>query len=147
MDIPRIKSRISSQIRGKLVEGHDRLLIQGTKIGDIAFIKRLRIVGEHDATIVSYGRDRNAGAIAPEKLLLFLGRAISLLLVGAAFDPQPAIRIASQSFGFVVALLDIDTPIVFLDPGVNVLDIEGDDFPEPGDFFFEIASSGSKKRL
>jgi hypothetical protein len=113
---------------GELLEDHDRLLIYPTKVGDIAFIEGLRVVGQHDAAIVGYGGDRHASAIPPDQFLLFFGRAISLLLIGAALDAESAIRITGKDVAFVVALWDIGAPIVLFDPSVNVLDINGDDF-------------------
>ncbi len=147
IDIPAILSSVGRQMSGKVVEGHNCLLIQGTEIGDIAFIERLRVVGEHDAAIVSYGRDSYPRPRAPEKFLLFLGRAINLLLVSAAFDPEPTIRVAGESFGFVIALGGVATPIVLFHPSVHVFHVKGNHFPEPWDCCFEIADSGSKQPL
>ena len=76
VDIPRIKGRISGQMGGKVVEGHNGLLIQGAKVGDIAFIERLGVVGQHDSAIVSYGADRHPGTIAPKEFFFLLGGAI-----------------------------------------------------------------------
>ncbi len=69
VDVPRIIGRIGRQIGGKLVEGHDGVLIQGTKIGDIAFVEGLSVVGQHDGAIVSDGTHRDARAIAPRLVL------------------------------------------------------------------------------
>src|SRR5258708_12180015 len=110
IDVPRIKSGISSQVGGELPQGHDSLLIQGTKIGDIAFIEGLGVVGEHDGAIVSNRRDRHARTIAPEQFLLYFHRPIGLLLIGAALDAQAAIGIPGQPFGLAVALTAL-TPL------------------------------------
>jgi hypothetical protein len=45
IDVPRIRGRIGGQIGVKAVKGHDRVLVQGPKIGDIAFVEGLRVVG------------------------------------------------------------------------------------------------------
>jgi len=37
--------------------------------------------------------------------------------------------------GFVIAIFDISTGVVFLDPSINMLDIEGDHFTEPRNLF------------
>jgi len=40
------------------------------------------------------GRNGNATAIAPNQFFLLVGRAIRQFLVGAALDPEAAIRIS-----------------------------------------------------
>lgn len=60
---------------------------------------------------------------------------IGLLLVGAAFDAEAAVRIASQTPGFVVAVFDVGALVIFPHPGVNMLDIEGDGFAQARNLF------------
>jgi hypothetical protein len=78
------------------------------------------------------------GRVVGSWFLLFLlvrrggSRSLGLVLIGAAFDAELAVRITSQAFGFVIALGDVDALIIFFDPGVNRLDIEGDGFAQAG---------------
>ena len=92
--VPRIIGRIRRQIGGKLLEGHDGLLRQGTKIGDIAFVEGQGVLSQHHGSIVRMGRNGDASAITPNQFFLLVGRAIGQFLVGAALDPQASIGIA-----------------------------------------------------
>jgi hypothetical protein len=58
---------------GILIERDDRLLIQGTEIGDIAFIEGLGVFGQHHIAVIGHGGRRHAGTIAPEQFLLLFG--------------------------------------------------------------------------
>src|SRR6266567_1791756 len=72
VDRPRIKSRISSEMSGEVLEGDDGLLIQGAEIGDIAFIEGSCIFGEHHIAIIRSSGSRHPRAVAPDEFF-FLG--------------------------------------------------------------------------
>ena len=90
---------------GELIESENRLMIQGTKIRDIAFIEGLSIFSQHDIAVIGVRRGSHARAIAPEEFFLLFGRTVGLLLVGAALDAQPAIRITCQAGLLALVLL------------------------------------------
>src|SRR5713101_378383 len=73
---------------------------------------------DHIAIVGSRGRD-HAGAIAPQILFVFFLGAIGLLLVGALFDPDTAIRVASGLTVFAEAVGDRLARIVFAQPAVR----------------------------
>jgi len=54
--------------------------MKGTEIGHAAFIKGVRIFGEHHIAIVRSGGSSNSRAVAPNQLLFLGGRTINLFL-------------------------------------------------------------------
>lgn len=68
-------------------------------------------------------------------------------MIGAAFDAQPAIRVASQAFGLVVAIFDRGAFVMFLNPGRDVLDIKGNDFTEAGNVGLQGLNGSSEQIL
>ncbi len=108
-------------------------LEERTIVGDVGFIERQGVVGQHHIAIDGVGGGRHPGAIAPEQFFLLCGGAIGLLLVGTAFDAKPTIGVAGQPLRFVVAILDVDALVILFDPGVEVLDIESHRFAQPRD--------------
>jgi hypothetical protein len=147
INVPCIIGCISSQVGWVVTEGNDRLLIEWTKVGDIALIERLRIFGKHDIAVVWGSGSGHPRAIAPNQFLFLFRGAIGEGLVGGTLDTQLAVGVASQSTRFVVALPDVGTFIVFANPGVDVLDIEGDDFTEARDLCLQSGDRGSQQIL
>lgn len=135
MNVPRIKGRISCEIGGELIERNDGLLVEGAIIRDIVLVERLGLFGQDDIPIVRGGGCCHSRAVAPHVLFFLGGGAIGLLLVAAAFDAELAVGIACQSLVFVIAVFDVDALIVFLHPGVDMLDIEGHRFAQSRDLF------------
>ncbi len=84
----------------------------------------LGVFSQHDGALLGKGGERHARAIAPQQFFFLCGGAIGLLLIGAALDPQAAMRVACRVFGFVRALCDRGALIILLDPGRDVLDID-----------------------
>lgn len=78
--------------------------------------------------------------------MLFDG-SIREFLVLAAPHAQLIVRIANRNARFVIAICDVGTPVVFFHPGVDVLDIEGDDLTQSRDLFFERNNGGSQQLL
>ena len=131
--IPCVRRSIGSQVSWELLEGMDGLGVKRLEGGDIPFIEGLGVFGQHDIAIVRSGGSSDARAGAPKKLLLFFLGAISEFFVGAARDAELAIRITSQASGLVVALGHISPFVLLLHPGVEMLDVEGNDLTESGD--------------
>src|SRR3954466_9485884 len=69
VDIPRIVSRISSQMGGILLEGMHGLAMERAEKGDIAFIEGLSIFSKDHVSVIRSGRSGNARAVAPKKFL------------------------------------------------------------------------------
>jgi hypothetical protein len=113
--IPRVIGCISRNMSRELIESDNSLLVEGTKIRDIAFIEGEGVFGKNNGSIVNDRGDSDPSAIAPEKFFFELGRAVFLFLIGTAFDAQAAIRITGESSRFVVAVLDVGTLVIFLD--------------------------------
>src|SRR5438876_2466646 len=147
VDIPRIEGGICGDMGWKLLKGDNGLLIQRTEIGDIAFIEWLGIFGQDHIAIVRGGGSGDAGAISPNEFFFLFDGSIGLLLVGGAFDAQFAVRIADRDLCFVVAIFDIRTFVIFLDPSINVFSVKGHDLTEARNLFFEIAHGGMQKPL
>lgn len=129
VDIPGIERRISGDVSGKKLQGSHGLDVEGDKIGDIAFVKGLGILGQHDIPVDRISAGGDARTIAEKTFLLFLDAAISLLLVAAFFDAESAIGIAFGNMGHIKGALHVDARVVLAHPGVDMGDIEGDDFP------------------
>jgi hypothetical protein len=75
--------------------------------------------------------------MASEEFLFLFGTAIRLLLVGAAFDTKPTIGVTGEAFGFVITIWDVGSPVILLHPGINMLDIEDNDFPQTRNFILQ----------
>lgn len=134
-DIPRVISGIGSQMGRELMERVNGLAVERFEICHISFIEGLGELGQDHIAIVRGRGSGDAGAVAPEQFLflvlsfgaggrwlLLVGgrrggwrRVLRRLLVGAAFDPQSAIRITWQAFGFVITLFHVGALVVFLD--------------------------------
>ena len=80
--VPGIRGGISGDMGRELLEGQDRLLIEGTERGDIGGIKGLGEFSQHHIPVLGSGGGRHPGALAPEIFFLLLRGAIGLLLVG-----------------------------------------------------------------
>jgi len=104
----------------------------------------LGTLSKHDIAIDGRdGRD-DTGARAPEVLFTDGRGAIGLLLIGTLFDADPAVGIACGLAIFAEAIEHGLALVVFFDPGVEVLHINGDDLAQARDFGLGevIASSG-----
>ncbi len=102
---------------GELIKRHDGSLEEGTKIGDIGFVERQGVLGQHHIAIDRIGTGSDTSAIAEEAdLFLFLG-AVRLHLVATLLDPQAAVRVAFGDVGHIEAAFDVDVGIVFAHPG------------------------------
>ena len=137
VDIPGVESGVSRQVVGEVLHVGDGLVIEGQKVGNVVHVERLGVLSQHHITIVRGGRGHHARAIAPEVLLAFLLGAIRLLLVGGALDADFAVWVACGLTVFAVAIFDGDARVVFLDPGIDMLDIKGEHLPQARDFFLE----------
>jgi len=60
IDVPKIVSGISGEMSRQLLGGYDGLVEEGAKIGDIGFIERPGVLGEHGITIHGIGACRHA---------------------------------------------------------------------------------------
>ena len=132
--IPRIIGGICGDMGGEKVEGGNGSLIQWFKIGDIAFIEALREFGEHDIAIRhSQGWWQSQRRSHSPRAIPFFRMAGSIRLqqVGGAFDAECAVGIAIWLLFGVEAFGDILTEVIFFDPGVDMLDIDGNDFAQP----------------
>ena len=127
IDVPSIKSGISGDVRRVKAEVGHGLQVERHKVGDVVLVESLSLLGEDDITIVGDVGTGQAQSIAPQLLILFGRATISLLLVGRAFDPQAAIRIAFGLQVRVEALFDILAQVILFDVGIDVGHVEGDD--------------------
>jgi hypothetical protein len=89
IDVPGIKGGIRRHMDGIKPQGEHRAEVEGAVIGHIVLVKGLGIFGQHHIAVISGDSGSDAGAIAPEILLNFLGRAVRLLLVGGALNGLP----------------------------------------------------------
>lgn len=133
VDIPCIISSISGEIGWEVIECKNGLMVKRAKIRDVIVVEGVSVFGKHNGSILGDDGGSNTGPIAPDEFFLLFCRAIGLLLVGAAFHAEAAIRIAFRHAGLVVAIFDVGTLIVLLDPGLNMLHIESDGFTQAGD--------------
>ena len=147
IDVPGIIGSIGGQMGGEVGKGKSSLIIEGAEVGNITFIKGQGIFSQHDIAIVGSSGSSHTGTIAPDELFLFFRGAVSLLLIGGAFDTELAVGVASTGVRFVKAFREVDTRVVFTDPGVDMLDVEGDDLAESGNLFFEVADGGVEQGL
>ena len=85
VDVPRIKSSISGDMGGKLVQCDDGLLIQRSVVGDISYIEGLGLFSQNDITRVWSSSSSHAGAISPQIFFFLFFGSIRLFLVGTAF--------------------------------------------------------------
>ena len=128
VDVPGIKGGIGGDMRWKLGEGDHGLVKEGEGVADVSGIEGLGIFSQHDVTIVRSGGSGDSGAITPQVFFFYFLGAISLFLIVAAFDAYSAVRVASGLLVFTEAIEQGNARIVFFDPGIDVLDIEGDRF-------------------
>src|ERR1700686_1815113 len=98
--------------------------VKRNKVGDVVLVEGLSILGEDDIAVVGDVGASQAQAIPPQVFFLFGGAAISLFLVGGAFDAQAAIRVACRLQIGVVALCDVLAQIVLSDIGINMGHVE-----------------------
>lgn len=84
--VPAIEGGISGDMQRKAIERSDAVEVERDKGGDVVFVKRLRVLGQHDITIVRGDSSCHARAVAPQVFLFFFEGAVGLLLVGAFFD-------------------------------------------------------------
>ncbi|HVU67162.1 MAG TPA: hypothetical protein VHD63_08540, partial [Ktedonobacteraceae bacterium] len=103
--VPGIRSRIANDVGRKLLESQDRLMGERAKKRDIVGVEGLSVFSKHDGSILGDDGGSDAGAVAPEEFFLLFGRTVGLLLVGAALDAQPAIRITCQAGLLALVLL------------------------------------------
>jgi hypothetical protein len=134
VDEPGIEGGIRRDVGRVAVQGHDRALVEGARVGHIVLVERLGKLSQHDIAVVGGDGGGHAGAVAPQILLDLFGRAIGLLLIGAALDTQLAVGVAAGLPRFVRAVFDVLARVVLFDPGVAMLDIEGDRFAQVRDF-------------
>lgn len=135
INVPHIIGRISRDMGRKLIEDNHGLLIQRAEIRHISLVERLSIFGQDHISVIRYRSSGDARAIAPEEFLFLFGGAISEFLVSAAFDTQFTVGIAFEALGFVVAIGNIRSLIILLHPGIEMLDIEGNNLAETGYLF------------
>src|SRR5450631_1009050 len=124
IDIPRIIGSISGHMGWKLLKGNHRLLVERAVIGHIAFIEGLGVFGQHHIAIVWGRGSGDARAVSPDEFFFLCDGSIGLFLVRGAFDAQFTLGIADRDLRFVVAILDIGTLIVFLDPSIDVFHVK-----------------------
>ncbi len=110
-------------------------------------IEGLGVLGKHHITIVGDGGGSDAGAVAPQQFFFLFGAAVGLLLIGGAFDAQRAVGITDGNARFVVAIGDGGTRIVLLDPGLEVLHVEGDGLAQARDLLDQRADGRSEQTL
>ena len=132
IDVPCVIGSISGQMSGKSGKGKSSLIIEGTEVGDITLVEGQGIFSEHHIAVVGSSGSGDAGTIAPDELFRFFRGAVSLLLIGRAFEAELAVGVASTGVRFVKALREVDTRVVFTDPGVDMLDVEATTSPSPG---------------
>ncbi|HET7637680.1 MAG TPA: hypothetical protein VFK47_02975, partial [Ktedonobacteraceae bacterium] len=147
MNVPGIKSGIGGQMDGELLERHDGLLGERAILRHIVGIEGLGVFSQDDIAVVRGGGSGDAGAIAPEVFFFHFRGAISLLLIVAAFDAHFAVWVACGLLVFTEAITQSHARIVLFDPGVDMLDIKGDDFPQAGDLVLESANRGVQEGL
>ncbi len=70
-----------------------------------------------------------------------------MLLIGTLFDADPAVGIACGLAIFAEAIEHGLALVVFFDPGVEVLHINGDDLAQARDFGLERVNSGMEQGL
>lgn len=147
MDVPRIVGRITDEGGGEVVEGNDGLVGERAEGRDVIGVERLGVFGEHDGSIRGNDGSGDAGARAPKEFFLFFGRAISVFLVGPAFDTEAAMGIALWLARFVGAVGDVVSLMVLSHPGGDVRDIDGNGFAQTRDLVLESAPGGVEQSL
>ena len=147
IDVPGIKGGIGRDIVGKVAQVDDRLQVQGKEVGDIVLVEGQGVLGQDDIAIASHNGTGDPRAVAPQILFLFFDRAIGLLLIGGAFDAHVAVRVAFGLAVFAIAVFHRDPGIIFLDPGIEVLHVEGHRFAQAGDVLFESQHRGMQEIL
>jgi len=147
IDVPGIEGGISSDVSGKKAEGGHGADVEGNKVGDIAFVKRLGILGEDDIAVDGIGAGRDSRPIAEQTFLFFFRAAIGLLLVAALFDAEATIGIAFGDIGDIKGAFDVDARVVLAHPGVDMGHIEGHDLAESRDFCTQSLDGFIQQRL
>jgi hypothetical protein len=145
-DRPCIRGGISSYMRWKLVEGRSSLAVQWLEGGHIPFMEGLSVFSEDNIAVVRGGCSGHTGARAPEEFLLLFRGAIGECFVRTARDAEPALRIANQPLGFVRAVFDRGTVVLFFHPGRERFDIEGNDLTQSGDLVVQGVDGAGEER-
>src|SRR5258708_5712080 len=135
IDVPKIVSGIGGDISRELMGGHDGLVEEGTKIGDIGFIERQGVLGQHDIAIDRISGCRHARAVAKQTFLFDFGAAIRLFLIATFLDAQSTIWIPFRDRADSKGAFDVHAGIVLAYPGVDVLHVKGDGFAQARDSF------------
>ena len=86
--VPGIEGGIGGQVGGKEAQRGDRAEVERRKVGDIAFIEGLGVLGQHDIPVDRVGAGGRARAIAEQTLLFDDFGAIGLLLICAFLTPR-----------------------------------------------------------
>ncbi len=133
--VPGIKGGISGDVRGKEAQRRHGADVEREEVGDIAFVKGLGVLSEHDIAIDGIGAGRNSRTVAEQTFLFFFRAAIRLRLVAALFDAEATIRVAFGDMGDIKGALDIDARVILAHPGIDMGHIEGHDLAQTRDFF------------
>ncbi len=106
VDIPGIVGGIGRHVQRKVPQPRHQLDEQGQVIADIALVEGVGELGQDDIAIVGRGGGSDAGAVAPLIFFALLCGAIGVFLVGAAFDADATVRVATGLTLFTEAIGD-----------------------------------------
>ena len=134
-------------MQGKEAEHGHHLEVHAQKIADITLVEALGEISDDHIAVVWGRRGGNAGAVAPQVFFALLGGAIGLFLVGAAFDADAAIGVATGLTLLAEAIFDRLAHVVLAHPGILVLHIDGHNLAQAWDFLLQGMHAGVEEVL